>query len=190
MTSIIGSNLPGDITSVGPSSNTLWNHTKTLPQLENSNAIDFQHQLPTFGTKARLSNNELDPISDVSKMRDGSFPLKMEDRQIGVNPTDTAPILSKSKELQCQEMCEDEKVYDEEVDDTEDSKKGIPDDDFTAIINLANLADSMDVYSVMQAVEAKILDNFTSWDLIVRRARLFRLTNDKKYTVGMVQFLV
>ena len=190
MTSIIGSNLPGDITSVGPSSNTLWNHIKTPPQLENSTVIDLQHQLPTFGTKTRLSNNALDLNGDVSQIRDDSFPLKMEDGQIGVNPTDTAPILSKSKELQCQEMCEDEEVYDEEVDDTEDSKKGIPDHDFTAIINLANLADSMDVYSVMQAVEAKILDNFTSWDLIVRRARLFRLTNDEKYTVGMVQFLV
>ena len=190
MTSIIGSNLPGDITSVGPSSNTLWSHAKTLPQLENSNDIDLQHQLPTFGTKTRFSNNELDPSGDVFKMRDGSFPLKIEDRQIGVNPTDATPILSKSKELQCQEMCEDEEVYNEEVHDTEDSKKGIPDDDFTAIINLANLADSMDVYSVMQAVEAKILDNFTSWDLIVRRARLFRLTNDEKYTVSMVQFLV
>ena len=107
MTSIIGSNLPGDITSVGPSSNTLWNHTKTLPQLENSNVIDLQHQLPAFGTKTRLSNNELDPISDVSKMRDGSFSLKMEDRKIGVNPADTAPILSKSRELQCQEVPQD-----------------------------------------------------------------------------------
>ena len=116
MTSILGSNLPGDITSVGPSSNTLWNHTKTLPQLENSNVIDLQHQLPTFGIKTRLSSNELDPSGDVSKMHDGSFPLKMEDSQIGVNPTDTAPILSQSKELQCQEMCEDEEAYDEEVD--------------------------------------------------------------------------
>ena len=66
----------------------------------------------------------------------------------------------------------------------------LSDDSFASIINLAKLVDSLDVYSLMQVVEAKILEHFSSWDLIVRRARLYQLTSQDDNIIGMLQYLV
>ena len=75
-------------------------------------------------------------------------------------------------------------------DDTNSTRYRNPGDQFTAIVKLANHVDAMDSDSIMQVVESKILESFSTWDLIIRRSKLYQFGEEAKASNAKVPNLI
>ena len=186
MTSVVAKNNGDDVTLINPGggNSMMWHNIRTdvaihptpsslqtLPDMDNKeNMINDVHQ-----------NGELNPGNGKSPIVKVEILNRTSDFEQSQNCGITNYEYSRNDI--CKEGTKDFAIHD--ILDNDMSN-----DNFASIINLANLADSIDVYSLMQAVEAKILENFTSWDLMIRRARLYQLTTHEENTMGVIQFLV